>query len=192
MIIKVIQVLLPQIKATKFFDAVDFRELVTRHISKEHFEESQYIVINEKYLNSLEERFRTEAEFRFNTKETNLHQAFEKLSSFTLKDVKYMEDEWNRIIQIQTNIPNQEDSDSSQGRSSFLSRASIIGRGSFLSQSTVSTKPLKADIEIFEFQKIWSDSFSVSPLKKSICKEIDYEQLYETFRHKETGKINFK
>ena len=171
---------------------VDFRELVTRHISKEHFQESQYIVINDKFLSSLEEKFQTETELRFNTNEINLNQTFQKLSNFSLEDVKYMEDEWNRFIQIQTNMPDQEGNDNSPGRSSLLHKASFVGRSSFSSQSTASTKPLKTNIEVFEFQGIWNDSFSVDPLKESICKEIDYEQLYETFSHNETGKIDFK
>lgn len=192
MIIKIVEVLLPHVKSPGFFDPVDFRDLVTRQITVKHFNEAQHIVIDENFLAYLDQKFQVNLDLQWSSNELSLKYAFQKLSSFTLKDVKFIEDEWKRFIQIRSNMPHQENGDSPLGRGSILMRASILSRSSISSQATSPINSQQRGLEKHEFQSLLSDSFSTDSLKREILRDVDLDCIYEAFSFKDTGKIDFK
>ena len=175
MTIKIIEVLLPQMRTPGFVDTVDFQDLVIHNITIRHFEAAQNIVLKKGSVEHFQAKFQNEFAFQWTNEDTKMYKTLEIFSIFSQNDVKRMKDTWIAYsLPSNMEMPDQQET----------------------SINTIITSPNEASdmtsLNKLEFERVWKEAFLIASEDEESCNKALIEYLFDAFDSNKSGMVDFK
>lgn len=163
--IKLVQVLIPEIKKKALINPPDAQGRLTRRFNREEFKQAQKIEINEAQVKDLEEKFRKEYSSQWMTNQTHIYHTLQKITHFSKKEIMELQTEFNKYLQAPQ---------AAEGEESF------------------GVVPENVGIRKDDFKKIMTEVVAKDENRKEFIKAFDLDQMFKVFDVDNSEVIDFK
>lgn len=160
--IKLIQVLLPNIQKKALINPPDAQGRLTRRFNREEFKQVQKIEIDDAKVKDLGEKFKKEYSSQWMTNQTHIYHTLQKITHFSKKEIMELQKEFNKYLQA-PQAPEE---------------------GGEI--------PENIGIRKDDFKKIMTEVVSKDEDKKEFLKAFDLDQMFKVFDVDNSEVIDFK